>query len=239
MIERTAQLEAAVKEMEAFSYSVSHDLRTPLRALDGFSRILMEEYASQLPADAARYLGILCESARQMGHLVDGLLAFSRLGRQPLHKQSIDTTYLVRQALESLSGEQVGRRIEISMGEMLTCQGDPILLLRVWVNLLSNALKFTREQDIARIEVGCLTGEDGALICFVKDNGVGFDPRYASKLFGVFQRLHPEKEFEGTGIGLAMVQRIIHRHGGRVWAESGGPGMGATFYFVLPPTPET
>jgi light-regulated signal transduction histidine kinase (bacteriophytochrome) len=167
-----------------------------------------------------------------MGHLVDGLLAFSRLGRQPLHKQPIDTADLVRQALQSLSGEQVGRRIEISIGELPACQGDPALLRQVWINLLSNALKFTREQDVARIEIGCRTQEDGAPVYFVKDNGVGFDVQYAAKLFGVFQRLHRAEEYEGTGVGLAIVQRIIHRHGGRVWAEA-EVNKGATFYFTI------
>jgi PAS domain S-box-containing protein len=237
VIERTAQLQAALKEMEAFSYSVSHDLRAPLRAIDGFSHILMDEYAPQLPPEATRYLETICDSARQMGHLVDGLLAFSRLGRQPLHKQPIDTADLVRQALQSLSGEQVGRRIEISTGELPACQGDPALLRQVWINLLSNALKFTRQQELTRIEIGCLTQEEGGPVYFVKDNGVGFDMRYAGKLFGVFQRLHRAEEYEGTGVGLAIVQRIIHRHGGRVWAE-GAMGQGATFYFTLSPQKE-
>jgi len=238
VVERTAQLQAALKEMEAFSYSVSHDLRAPLRAIDGFSHILMGEYAPQLPPEATRYLETICDSARQMGHLVDGLLTFSRLGRLPLHKQPIDTADLVHRALDSLSGEQAGRQVEISLGELPTCQGDPALLRQVWINLLSNALKFARQREKTRIEIGCQTNVGGEQVYFVKDNGVGFDMQYASKLFGVFQRLHREDEFEGTGIGLATVQRIIHRHGGRVWAHSDGPGTGATFYFVLPPTPE-
>ena len=232
VIERTAQLEDAVKEMQAFSYSVSHDLRAPLRALDGFSSILMDEYAPQLPPDAARYLGIICDSARHMGHLMDGLLAFLRLGRQPLRKRPIDTASLARQALDSLSSEQAGRQVEVSLGELPICQGDPTLLRQVWVNLLSNALKFTREQNVARIEIGCLTQENGAPVYFVKDNGVGFDIRYADKLFGVFQRLHRAEEYEGTGVGLAIVQRIIHRHGGQVWAEA-EVNKGATFYFTI------
>jgi PAS domain S-box-containing protein len=235
--ERTAQLEAAVKEMEAFSYSVSHDLRAPLRAMNGYSSILLQDYASQLTPEAARYLTAIRDNAKQMSDLIEDLLAFSRLSRQPLHKQSIDTADLVRQALQSLSGEQVGRRIETSMGELPACQGDPALLRQVWINLLLNALKFTREQNVARIEIGCLTQEDGAPVYFVKDNGVGFDMRYAGKLFGVFQRLHRAEEYEGTGVGLAIVQRIIHRHGGRVWAE-GAMGQGATFYFTLSPQKE-
>ena len=230
--ERTAQLEASNRELEAFSYSVSHDLRAPLRAMDGFSRILLEDHAPQLPPDLARYLGIICDSARRMGYLVDGLLAFSRLGRQPLNKQSVDTTDLVRQALQSLSGEQEERRVEISIGELPVCQGDAALLRQVWINLLSNALKFTRQREMTRIEIGCQTNADGEQVYFVKDNGVGFDMQYAGKLFGVFQRLHRSEEYEGTGVGLAIVQRIIHRHGGRVWAD-GVVGKGATFFFTL------
>jgi PAS domain S-box-containing protein len=233
VVERTAQLEAANKELEAFSYSVSHDLRAPLRAMDGFSRILVDEYASQLPSEAARYLKTIRESSQQMRHLIDDLLSFSRLSRQPLNKQTISTNDLVRQALQSLNVEQQGRLIEISMGALPPCRGDPSLLRQVWINLISNALKFTREQAVARIEVGCLTQEDGAQVFFVKDNGVGFDMRYADKLFGVFQRLHRAEEYEGTGVGLAIVQRIIHRHGGRVWAD-GEVERGATFYFTLP-----
>jgi len=232
VIERTAQLETANKELEAFSYSVSHDLRAPLRALDGFSRILLEDYAPQLPPEVARYLRIIFENTQQMGRLIDDLLAFSRSSRQPLNKQPVAPTDLARQALQSLSGEQVGRRIEISIGELPACQGDPALLRQVWINLLSNALKFTRERNVARIEIGCLTQEDGAPVYFVKDNGVGFDIQYAGKLFGVFQRLHRSEDYEGTGVGLAIVQRIIHRHGGRVWAEA-EVNKGATFYFTI------
>jgi PAS domain S-box-containing protein len=232
VVERTAQLQAANKELEAFSYSVSHDLRAPLRAIDGFSRILVEDYGPQLPPDAARYLKIIRESTQQMERLINDLLAFSRLGRQPLHKQPIDTADLVRQALDSLGDEQAGRRVEISMGELPPCQGDPVLLKQVWINLLSNALKFTRQQEMARIEIGCQTNVDGEQVYFVKDNGVGFDMQYVDKLFGVFQRLHRADEYEGTGVGLATVQRIIHRHDGRIWAES-EPGVGTAFYFTL------
>ena len=231
VVDRTAQLEAANKELEAFSYSVSHDLRAPLRAIDGFSRILLEDYMPQLPPEVARYLRIIFENTQQMGRLIDGLLAFSRLGRKPLSKQPISSADLVRQALDSLSSEQEGRQVEISLGELPPCQGDPVLLRQVWINLLSNALKFTRGREAARIEIGCVERE-GEQVYFVKDNGVGFDMQYAGKLFGVFQRLHRDDEFEGTGIGLATVQRIIHRHGGQVWAE-GEPDRGATFYFVL------
>jgi PAS domain S-box-containing protein len=232
VVERTAQLGAANKELEAFSYSVSHDLRAPLRAMDGFSRILLEDYAPQIPSEAGHYLRIVRENTQQMGHLIDDLLAFSRLGRQSLNKHMIPTDDLVRQALQSLSGEQEGRRVEVSIGDLPPCQGDPALLRQVWINLLSNALKFTRGREVARIEVGSLSQEGGAQVYFVKDNGVGFDMRYADKLFGVFERLHSEREFEGTGAGLAIVQRIIHRHGGRVWAEA-EVDKGATFYFTI------
>ena len=167
-----------------------------------------------------------------MGRLIDDLLAFSRLGRQPLHKQPIDTAGLVRQAFQSLSDEQAGRRVELDWGDLPSCQGDPALLKQVWINLLSNALKFTRPREMTRIEIGCQIIADGEQVYFVKDNGVGFDMQYAGKLFGVFQRLHRDSEFEGTGIGLATVQRIIHGHGGRIWAES-KPGVGTAFYFTL------
>jgi PAS domain S-box-containing protein len=232
VVERTAQLQAALKEMETFSYSVSHDLRAPLRAIDGFAHILMDEYTSQFPSEATHYLETICDNARQMGHLVDGLLTFSRLGRLPLHKQPIDTAELVREAIDDLGGERAGRQVEIVIGEMPTCQGDPALLRQVWINLLSNALKFTRQREAARIEIGCQTNADGEHVYVVKDNGVGFDMQYAGKLFGVFQRLHRVEEYEGTGVGLAIVQRIILRHGGRVWAEA-APGEGASFCFTL------
>ncbi|HKA55667.1 MAG TPA: ATP-binding protein [Candidatus Binatia bacterium] len=231
VIERTAQLEAANKELEAFSYSVSHDLRAPLRAVDGFSRILLEEYASHLVPTAQRYLQLVRGNVRQMGQLIDDLLAFSRLSRQPLRKQTVAPAALVRRVLADLHAEQAGRRVEIVMGELPPCQADPALLRQVLVNLLANALKFTRRQGRARIEIGCQKS-DGKWVYFVKDNGVGFDMRYAHKLFGVFQRLHRAEEYEGTGVGLAIVQRILHRHGGRAWAEA-AVDRGATFYFTL------
>jgi len=230
--ERTAQLEAANKELEAFAYSVSHDLRAPLRAVDGFSRILLGDYALQLPPEAARYLERILANIQQMGRLIDDLLKFSRLSRQPLSKQRVELAELVHQAIEALDSERKERRVEISVGELPLCQGDPVLLRQVWVNLLSNALKFTRQREVARIEIGCQTNADGEQVYFVKDNGVGFDMQYAGKLFGVFQRLHRTEEYEGTGVGLAIVQRIVHRHGGRVWAEA-APGEGATFCFTL------
>jgi len=226
-----AELQAANKELEAFSYSVSHDLRAPLRAMDGFSRILADEHASQLTDEGQRFLRLVRQNAEQMGVLIDDLLAFSRLSRQPLKKQNVAPADLARQALEELERDQDGRRVEISIADTPQCQADPTLLKQVLVNLLSNALKYTRKREVGRIEVGC-EERNGEAIYFVKDNGTGFDMRYADKLFGVFQRLHRAEEYEGTGVGLAIVQRIIHRHGGRVWAEA-ETGKGATFYFTL------
>jgi PAS domain S-box-containing protein len=229
--ERTAQLEAANKELEAFAYSVSHDLRAPLRAMDGFSRILLEDYSAQLLPEAERYLQIVRENAQQMGRLIDDLLAFSRLSRQALNKQAIATGDLVRQVLADLGAERKGRQVEIIMGELPPCQADPGLLRQVWMNLLSNALKFTRGRELARIEIAWQE-QDGESVYYVRDNGAGFDMQYADKLFGVFQRLHRSEDYDGTGVGLAIVQRIVRRHGGRVWAE-GEPDHGATFYFAL------
>jgi PAS domain S-box-containing protein len=228
VVERTAELEAANQELEAFAYSISHDLRAPLRAVDGFSRILLEEFGPQLPAEAQHYLQVARDNALQMGDLIDGLLAFSHLGRQPLHKQTVAPADLVRQVLEDLRLEQTGRRVEITVGHLPVCEGDPLLLKQVFVNLLSNALKYSRTRERALIEVA--TADSTAY--YVRDNGVGFDMRYADKLFGVFQRLHRVEEYEGTGVGLAIVQRIVHRHGGRIWADA-KINQGATFYFTL------
>jgi signal transduction histidine kinase len=231
VMERTSQLESANKELEAFSYSVSHDLRAPLRGMAGFARILMEDYAEQLPEDAVRSLKRIQDNAQKMGTLIDDLLAFSRLSRQALTKQPINPGGLVRQTLEELRGDQDGRSLDIVIEEMPQFHGDPALFKQVYVNLLANALKFTRKRDPGRIAIGCqnLDGED---VYFVKDNGVGFDMRYANKLFGVFQRLHDAKEYEGTGVGLAIVQRVITRHGGRLWADA-EIEKGASFYFTI------
>jgi PAS domain S-box-containing protein len=252
VIERTAQLEAVNKELEAFSYSVSHDLRAPLRAVDGFSRILLDEHAAQLAPEAQRYLRLVRESATRMGELIDDLLTFSRLSRQPLKVQLIAPADVARRAVEDLRAEQEGRRVDIRIGDLPVCSADPSLLQQVFVNLLSNALKFTRQREVAWIEIGAIASSDWTsptadsasrplpadvanlpeTIYYVRDNGAGFDMRYAHKLFGVFQRLHRAEDYEGTGVGLATVQRIIARHGGRVWAEA-EPDHGATFYFVL------
>ena len=242
--ERTAELEAANKELESFSYSVSHDLRAPLRAVDGFSQAVLEDYGPQLPEEGRRCLQTIREGAHRMGTLIDDLLTLSRLGRLPLSKRAVETGDLVRAVLEDLSPQREGRQIEVSVGELPVCRGDAVLLKQVWINLLSNAFKYTRRREKALIEVGCkrepIAAEDqrgpekktNENVYFVRDNGTGFDMRYADKLFGVFQRLHREDEYEGTGVGLAIVQRIVHRHGGRVWAEA-GLDRGATFYFTL------
>jgi PAS domain S-box-containing protein len=231
VLDRTAQLEAANKELEAFSYSVSHDLRAPLRAVDGFSQALIEEYGAGLPEDGRHYLKTIREGAQRMGDLIDDLLAFARLSRQPLNKRGMDTGKLVRETLEELTAERVGRQLDVRIGELPRCQGDRDLLKQVWVNLLSNAMKYTRRRDLSVVEIGSESRE-GEIVYFVRDNGTGFDMKYANKLFGVFQRLHRAEDFEGTGVGLAIVQRVVHRHGGRVWAEA-EVDRGATFYFTL------
>jgi PAS domain S-box-containing protein len=229
--ERTAQLEAANKELEAFSYSVSHDLRAPLRAVDGFSQMVLEDYGPLLPEGCRQDLQTIRNSAQKMGKLIDDLLMFSRLNQLPLSKQSVDAGKLVRGVLEELNSQRNGRRIDLRVADLPPCQADPALLKQVWVNLLSNALKYTGKRESALVEIGCAM-EKGRNVYFVRDNGAGFDMKYAHKLFGVFQRLHRAEDYEGTGVGLAIVQRVVHRHGGRVWAES-AVDRGATFYFTL------
>ena len=229
--EMNRKLEEANKELESFSYSVSHDLRAPLRAVDGFSQAVIEDYGGQLPAEGQRYLRTIRESAQQMGLLIDDLLTFSRLSRAPMRRDEIDTSTLVKNALAALKSQQEGRTVNLRIGLLPVCRGDTALLKQVWINLLSNALKYTRRRDVANIEVGCRI-EENRDIFFVRDNGTGFDMRYAHKLFGVFQRLHRAEEFEGTGVGLALVQRIVHRHGGSIWVEA-APDQGATFYFTI------
>ena len=238
--DRTTELEAAVKELEAFTYTVSHDLRAPLRALDGFSQAVLQDFSAQVPETGQRYLKIIRESAQKMAQLIDDLLAFSRVGRQPAKMRTVDNAMLVRNALQQLAPMHEGRQIELRIGALPPAQGDPALLNQVWVNLLSNALKYSRNSESAVIEVGVVAEVDRPVyfqdadkpVYFVRDNGVGFDMRYAHKLFGVFERLHRADEFEGTGVGLAIVQRIVQRHGGSVRAES-APGRGATFFFNL------
>lgn len=230
--ERTGQLEAAIRELEAFSYSVSHDLRAPLRAIDGFSRIVWEEYANQLDAEGREYLRLVRENTRQMGQLIDDLLAFSRLNRQAIQPQPLDMDSVVQHALAGFASEIERRAVNVALAPLAPCAGDAAMLRLVWVNLIANALKYTRHQPHVEISIGSRQ-EGQELIYFIRDNGIGFDMRYAHKLFGVFQRLHRAEEYEGNGVGLATVQRVIHRHGGRVWGES-SPGQGAKFAFALP-----
>ena len=231
VIERTAQLEAANAELEAFAHAISHDLRAPLRAVNGFAQMMVEDFGPQLPAEAQRQLRVIHDRAVQMGNLIDGLLLLSRVGRQSLEKKTIEPGALVRQVMEDLLAEREGRQIEITVGDLPPGKGDVVLLRQVFVNLLSNAIKYTRKKDVARIEVNAYK-EGRSVVYFVRDNGAGFEMKYADKLFGVFQRLHLADEFEGIGIGLSIVQRIIQRHGGRVWAEA-KVNEGATFFFTL------
>lgn len=232
--ERTAELQAANKELDAFSYSVSHDLRAPLRAVDGYARMLEEDYTDKLDAEGRRLLGVVRASSQQMGRLIDDLLAFSRLGREQLRTRPLQLNDLVREIIdEERSGHQ-GRKIDFVVGELGSADADPALLKQALTNLLSNAIKFTREKNPAVIEIGTRNKRDAGDVetYYVKDNGAGFDMKYYDKLFGVFQRLHSHAEYPGTGVGLAIVQRVIHRHGGRVWADS-TPGLGTAFYFTL------
>lgn len=233
---RTAELQAAVKELEAFSYSISHDLRAPLRAIDGFTQALLKDFAPQLPDSGQRYLRIIRESAHKMNQLIDDLLMFARLSRQPLTRRPVDNALLLRDAIALLAPMREGRDVDLRIGELPPCLGDPALLRQVWINLLSNALKYTRLRTHAVVEVGCQPGHGAgdAPEYFVRDNGTGFDMRHAHKLFGVFERLHRAEEFEGTGVGLAIVQRIVQRHGGDIRAQA-EPDRGAVFLFSIEP----
>ncbi|SDS43136.1 PAS domain S-box protein [Opitutus sp. GAS368] len=229
---RTAELEAANQELESFSYSVSHDLRAPLRHITGFIEMLQARAAPALDEESQRLARSIADSAARMTRLIDALLGFSRLGRADLRKIRVSLAALVRGAQRELRSEMHDRKIEWISGPLPDVDGDPALLQQVLINLLANALKYTRPREVARIEVGA-KADAREVVCFVRDNGVGFDMRYADKLFGVFQRLHHPSEFEGTGIGLANVRLIVHRHGGRSWAE-GTVNEGATFFFSLP-----
>lgn len=229
--ERTAELEAANKELEAFSYSVSHDLRAPLRHIEGFIEILRATKAPQLDDESRRYLETISQSATQMGKLIDDLLTFSRTARAELRKTRVVLEDLVRTTIDDVTRECKERNIQWTVNELPTVEADPALLRQVFVNLLGNAMKYTRPRKVARIDIGAQPAKNEHII-YVRDNGVGFDMRYVHKLFGVFQRLHRSVDFEGSGIGLANVRRIIHRHGGRTWAE-GKLNEGATFYFSL------
>ncbi|MBK5277014.1 MAG: hypothetical protein JJE30_18460 [Desulfuromonadales bacterium] len=227
------QIEAANKELEAFSYSVSHDLRAPLRHITGFVELLNKRGLEMMDEKSQHYLKIISESSQKMGTLIDDLLTFSRMGRAELQNSSIDFNSLVREVISELKEDEGERSIEWDIDELPVLEGDAAMLRQVFANLIANALKFTRSSSRARIGIGSDMDATGETVFHVRDNGVGFDMKYVDKLFGLFQRLHSSDEFEGTGVGLANCQRIIHRHGGRIWAES-GPGSGAIFRFTLP-----
>ena len=234
---RSDELQAINKELEAFAYSVSHDLRAPIRHMAGFAELLQKNAGAVLDDKGRRHLGMILESAQRMGHLIDDLLAFSRIGRVETHKAMVNLEQLVQEAVSEAAPETEGRNIVWRVGELPLCYGDRSMLRLVMVNLISNAVKFTRTRPQPEIEIGSTSRDPDQVVVFVKDNGVGFNMKYLNKLFGVFQRLHPQEAFEGTGIGLATVQRIVHRHGGRAWAE-GAVDQGATFYFSLPNSEE-
>ena len=232
--ERTAELKAANDELEAFCSSAAHDLRTPIRAITGFTDILLARHADALPADVRHHISQIHEGSSQMSELITDLLAFSRLGRQALSRETVEPDRLCREVFRELESERKDRRVELHVAALPRLHGDPALLRVVFVNLLSNALKYSRPRDPAVIEVGVThQADEAAPVLFVRDNGVGFDMQNADKLFGLFKRLHHAHEFEGTGVGLATVRRIIERHGGRIWAEA-APDAGATFFFTVP-----
>lgn len=233
--ERTLQLEFANKELESFSYSVSHDLRAPLRSINGYANALVEDYAPILDEEGKRLLRIIINSAKRMGQLIDDLLAFSRLGRQPLVKSEVNMHDFVQQIAEELIREINGRSLTFELKPMGMVMADASMLRQVWINLLSNALKYSQKKEKSIVEVGCLNDKNNKKIFYVKDNGAGFDMNYSGKLFNVFQRLHKVSEFDGTGVGLALTKRIIDKHGGQIWAEA-EVEKGATFYFSLPYT---
>ncbi len=226
-------LQASNKELEAFAYSISHDLRAPLRHMVGFTELLQKHAGSTLDEKSQRYMATIVESTKRMGTLIDDLLSFSRIGRTEKRETTVSMDQLVKEVREEMKPETTGRDIAWSIGHLPELHGDRSMLRLALVNLISNAVKFTRKRPHAQIEIGCLEKKDEAVTLFVRDNGVGFDMKYVDKLFGVFQRLHRSDAFEGTGIGLATVQRIIHRHGGKVWAE-GLVDSGATFFIAVP-----
>jgi two-component system sensor histidine kinase/response regulator len=230
--DRTAELEAANKELEAFAHSVSHDLRSPLLVITGSAEMLIDDYAGQMPAAAQAIIRNILMGSERMAQLINDLLRLSHLGRQALKKSSVNVATLVGEVLAELQSGQGERRIDVRIGELAACTGDPALLKQVFTNLLSNAFKFTRDKEKPVIEVSCRPHAEENIYC-VRDNGAGFDIEQARELFGAFQRFHSAQQFEGTGVGLSIVHRIIQRHGGRVWAEA-EPDNGASFYFSLP-----
>lgn len=236
--ERTAQLETVNRELETFSYSVSHDLRAPLRHLTGFVGLLNEQLSDGLDEKSRHYMQVISNSALKMARLIDDILSFSRMGRMEMMRSRVNMATLLEEILKMIQPECKDRKMVWSIGELPEVYGDPPMLKTVWTNLVLNAVKFTRQKPEARIEIGAIQAQPGEDVFYIKDNGAGFDMEYADKLFGIFQRLHREEEFEGTGIGLANVQRIIHRHGGRTWAE-GAVNQGAQFYFSLPKRKES
>lgn len=233
LAKRAAELEFLVNELDAFTYSVSHDLRAPLRAIDGFSRIVEEDYAPKIDNEGKRLIGVIRSEAKRMGRLIDDLLAFSRLGRQQIEPKIIEMEPMALQVFDELKALEAGRDIRLILHQIPPAFGTEPMIRQVWTNLIANAIKFTGKKEKSEIEIGTTEGKEGERVYFIKDNGAGFDMRFVSKLFGVFSRLHNAEEFPGTGVGLALVQRIIMRHGGRVWGE-GKVGQGATFYFTIP-----
>jgi signal transduction histidine kinase len=231
--ERTAALKASNQELESFCYSVSHDLRAPLRHISGYAGLLRTSAGPVLATESRHFLEEINGAAKEMGRLIDALLLFSRMGRTQMRQQPLELTELVDESIRQLKSEVNGRNILWKRAPLPAVQADPVLLRQVLINLLSNAVKYTRPRDPAEIEIGCESESGQETVIFIRDNGVGFDMHYGHKLFEVFQRLHAADEFEGTGIGLANVRRIIARHGGRTWAE-GKVDAGATFYFSLP-----
>lgn len=238
LAESRARLDQAVKEaraaaaeLDSFSYTVAHDFRAPLRAIDGFSRALIEDFADKLEPEAARLLGVVRRNSLRMGRLMDDLLGFSRLLRQPLEKHRIEPAAIVRGILADSNAKWANRDVGIELGALPPVDADPALLTQLYSNLIDNAMKFTAHADNPRIEIGS-AAEDGRTVYFIADNGAGFDMAHAGKLFGVFQRLHRAEDFDGNGVGLAVAQRIVHRHGGAIWAKV-APGEGASFFFTL------
>jgi light-regulated signal transduction histidine kinase (bacteriophytochrome) len=229
--QRTEQLEAANNELETFSYSVSHDLKAPLRAIEGFTKIILEEHSNNFDDEAKRMFNIVVSNTSRMSQLIEDLLEFSRITRIHMNKVNIDMMKLVENVFTELKNLENGRDITLSLDNLSSADGDPSMIRQVWINLISNAIKFTRPVKSAIIKIGNEI-DNGSKIYFIKDNGVGFDMKYSHNLFGVFQRLHKYKDFEGTGVGLALVERIIKRHGGKVWADA-KLNEGASFYFTL------